>query len=93
MKLTVKYDLTHDVWFAHDGESENDSRWIGQGSNPEAACSDYWYQAHGSAAELVHNVDDDCWSLEQGSWRVHFSTKKEAVDFANANDWQVKGRV
>lgn len=90
MKLTIKFDATHDCWFAYDGD-ENTSNWIGQGSTAENACSDYWYQAHGDSAELIQ-TDDDCWSLVQGSWRVEFSSKQAAVDFANANDWQIKGR-
>ena len=91
MKLTIKFDATHNVWFAHDGETENTSRYIGEGSNPEAACSDYWYQAHGDSAELVQ-TDDNIWSLVQGSWKVNFDSKQDAVDYANARDWQIKGR-
>lgn len=93
IKLTIKFNATDDVWYAYDGATENDSRHIGQGCNPEAACSDYWYQAHGSAAELIHDADNDRWLLEQGSWRVVFDTKQDAVNFANAREWQIEGRL
>lgn len=91
IKLTIKYDATHELWFTHSGETEDDSRWIGQGRTPEDACSDYWWQAHKSVAELVSG-DDGCWKLEQDSWSIEFSSKQEAVDYANAHEWQVKGR-
>lgn len=92
MKLTINFDATHDVWFAYAGERADDSRWIGQGYNPADACADYWYQAHGSAAELVLDADNNCWRLEQDCWVRDFQTKQEAVDFANANEWQIKGK-
>lgn len=91
-KLITEYDATNEVWFAYD-EAREDGRAIGQGWNPESASSDYWYQARGSAAELVHDVDRDCWKLEEGCYSVDFDTKREAVAFANANDWQIKGRL
>ena len=92
IKLTIKFDATDDVWYAYDGTTENDSRRIGQGNTPEDACSDYWYQAHGDSAELIR-TDDDCWSLAQGSWVREFTSKQAAVDYANANEWQIKGRL
>lgn len=93
IKLTIKFDATDDVWYAYDGATENDSRRIGQGNTAEDACSDYWYRAHGSAAELIHDADNDRWLLEQGSWRVVFDTKQDAVNFANAREWQIEGRL
>lgn len=92
MKLTIKFDATNDIWFAFDGADEAASSYLGQGSTPENACSDYWYQAHGDSAELVR-TDDDCWALCQGSWQIEFLSKQAAVDWANANNWQVKGKV
>ena len=92
IKLTIKFNATDDVWYAFDGATENDSRRIGQGNSPEDACSDYWYQAHGSSAELTR-TDDDCWSLVQGSWKIDFDTKQDAVNFANAREWQIEGRL
>jgi hypothetical protein len=92
-KITTKYDATDEVWFAYEGATETDSRHIGQGETPEAACSDYWYQVKGDAADLFHDGESDCWYLSQGYWRVAFSSnKQEALDFANANEWQIKGR-
>ena len=76
--------------FAFDGETENNSQFIGQGSSPEDACSDYWYQAHGDVAELWYDEESEQWYLYQGSYRVSFDTKAEAVDYANRHEWQIK---
>lgn len=90
MTLTIYYDATNECWFAYSGETENDSRWIGQGSTPEAACSDYWYQAHGDVAELVYDEDHECWLLYQGCYRVSFGSKEAAVEYANRHEWQIE---
>jgi hypothetical protein len=90
IKLTIRFDATDDVWYAFDGATENESRHIGQGTSPEAACTDYWYQAHGDAAELSYDEEAECWLLHQGCYRAEFQTKQAAVDYANANEWQIK---
>lgn len=90
IKLTIKFDATDDVWYAYDGATENDSRRIGQGQNPEDACSDYWYQVHGDVAELAYDDDCECWLLYQGSYRVQFTSKEAAVEYANRHEWQIE---
>ena len=90
IKLTIKYDATDEVWYAHEGATENDSRRIGQGNSPEDACSDYWYQVNGDVAELAYDEDTEQWGLWQGSYRIAFPTKEEAVAYANAHEWQIK---
>lgn len=91
-KLKTEYDATNEVWFAYD-ENREEGRAIGQGDTPEAACTDYWYQVRGDAADLFHDDESNSWYLSQGCWRIVFGeNKQEALDFANANDWQIKGR-
>lgn len=91
-KLITKYDATNEVWFAYDNPVESESSRIGQGDSPEDACADYWYQVHKDVAELVYDDDYECWLLYQGCWRVQFSSKAEAINHANANEWQIKGQ-
>ena len=91
-KLITKYDDTDAVWYAYDNPVEGESLRIGQGESPEDACADYWYQVHGDVAELVYNDDVECWLLYQGCWVRDFANKQAAVDYANANEWQIKGR-
>jgi hypothetical protein len=92
-KLITKYDATDEVWFAYDNPIESESTHIGQGDTQEAACTDYWYQVKGDAADLFHDDESDSWYLSQGCWRVVFGgNKQEALDFADANEWQIKGR-
>jgi hypothetical protein len=90
IKLTIKYDATDEVWYAYNGEAQDDSRWVGQGTSPEDACADFWYQAHGDVAELGYDEDTEQWGLWQGSYRIAFPTKEEAVAYANAHEWQIE---
>lgn len=89
IKLTIKYDTNDEVWYAHEGATENDSRRIGQGRTPEDACSDFWYQINGDVAELGYDEDTEQWGLWQGCYRIAFATKEEAVEYANAREWQI----
>ena len=91
-KLITKYDATDAVWYAYDNPVESESTRIGEGQSPEDACADYWYQVHGDVAELFHNEEGDCWSLYHNGWWRDFASKQAAVDYANANEWQIKGR-
>jgi hypothetical protein len=88
-KLITKYDATNEVWFAYDNPVESESSRIGQGSSPEDACSDFWYQVHGDVAELGYDEDTEHWGLWQGCYRVAFQTKEEAITYANSREWQI----
>ncbi len=89
MKLTVNYDTDHQVWFAFDGATADESNWIGQGSTAEAACSDYWYQAHGKVADLSQDRVGGWWVLSQGCHNIHFTTTEQAIAFADQREWQI----
>lgn len=91
-KLITKYDATDAVWYAYDNPVESESTRVGEGHSPEDACADYWYQVHGDVAELVYDDDYECWLLYQGCLVQDFASKQAAVDYANANEWQIKGR-
>lgn len=90
MKLTIQYDIAHKVWFAFDGEDENEACFIGQGSTPEAACSDYWYLAYGSSADLTHDEETGWWKLSQKDKSILFTTQQEALDYAHKHNWQIE---
>ena len=89
MKLTIKYDATHEVWFAHGGDTEADSNWIGQGNTAEDACADYWYQASGKAVDLSHDDDSGCWVLSYGCTQREFKTREAAIQWAESANWQI----
>lgn len=88
-KLITKYDATNELWFAYDNPVENESSRIGQGSSPEDACCDFWYQVHGDVAELGYDEDTEHWGLWQGCYRAAFPTKEEAIAYANSREWQI----
>jgi hypothetical protein len=88
-KLITKYDATNELWFAYDNPVERESSRIGQGSSPEDACSDFWYQVHGDVAELGYDEDTEHWGLWQGCYRAAFPTKEEAIAYANSREWQI----
>jgi hypothetical protein len=87
MELKIVYDATHEVWFAFDGEDENNSTAIGQGQTPENACSDFWYQRRGDAATLAEEFGG--WVLRQGCHAVHCVSKAEALKTANKLNWNI----
>lgn len=87
MELKITYDATHEVWFAFDGPTENDSHAIGQGSTPENACTDFWYQRRGDAATLTE--EHGGWVLRQGCHAVHCLNKAEALKTANKLNWNI----
>lgn len=89
MKLTINFSATDDVWYAYVGDTPEDSGYIGQGTTAEAACSDYWYQAAGSAAELSYDEESGWWILAQGCVKAHFGTKAAAIAYAEGTNWQV----
>jgi hypothetical protein len=93
MKLTINFNATDDVWYAYVGDTPEDSGHIGQGTTAEAACSDYWYQAAGAAAELSYDPEGNWWILSQGYYHAHFSDKQAAIDFADGVNWQLSAGV
>lgn len=89
-KLTTYYDDTDQVWYAFEGEKQDDSRAIGQGTTPEDAKADFWYQINGDAANLHYSDDLEGWCLEQGDHGIVFTSKEAAIAYADAHEWQAK---
>lgn len=90
-KLHTEYDAIAEVWFAYDGDTRENSRALGQGTNPEDARSDFWEQVHGDVAYLSYIDDQECWALRQGFWYGKvFDTKEEAIAYADDREWQIK---
>ena len=92
MKLITKYNDTDAIWYAYDNPVEAESSRIGEGQSPEDACADYWFRVHGDVAELYYNDESECWALYQGCTRIAFSSKQNAIDYANENEWQIEGK-
>jgi len=90
-KLKTEYDATLEVWFAYDGDTRDNSRALGQGTTPEDARSDFWYQVNGEAADLYYQDETECWVLRQGPWHgLTFDSKEAAIAYADNHEWQVK---
>lgn len=89
-KLTTYYDDTDQVWYAYEGNAQDDSRALGQGTTPEAARADFWYQVNGDAAELYYSGGLKGWCLEQDGWFRCFADKEAAIAYADTHEWQAK---
>ena len=89
-KLTTYYDTTDQVWYAYEGDRAEDGRAIGQGTTPEDAKADFWYQINGSAADLYYLDETEHWLLRQDWAGVVFDTKEAAIEYADRHEWQVK---
>lgn len=90
-KLTNYYSDTDQVWYAYEGNLHSDSRAIGQGTTPEEARADFWYQVNGEAADLYYQDETECWVLRQGPWHgVTFDSKEAAIAYADKHEWQAK---
>ena len=89
-KLTTYYDFADQVCYAFEGDREEDSRAIGQGTTPEDARADFWYQVNGSAAELYYSGAKGGWCLEQDSWFRCFDSREAAIAYADNHEWQAK---
>lgn len=88
MKLTTEYDVNDAVWYAYD-EAREEGRAIGQGSTPDAACSDYWYQVRGDAAEISECPETLWWIVRQGQRTRYFLTRRIALEYVDKHDWQI----
>lgn len=90
--ITTEYRPALRCWLAFEGD-ENQARWIGEGSTPEDALSDYWAQRHpdGRSCHLAAPGDDGWWKLVDGARGVErlFRSKSEATGWANRNHWRL----
>lgn len=89
-KLTTYYDFADQVCYAFEGDREEDSRAIGQGTTPEDAKADFWYQINGEAADLSYDEESGWWYLRQGYHAIGFGTREAAIAYADNHEWQVK---
>lgn len=89
--ITVEYRPALKAWLAFEGD-ENHARWIGEGTTPEAALSDYWAQRHpdGVSCRLVEPGIDGWWRLvdDRGVERL-FRSKSNATGWANRHHWRL----
>ena len=89
-KLTTYYSDTDQVWFAYEGDTQDNSRALGQGTTPENARADFWYQVNGEAADLYYDENAGWWYLRQGYNAIGFGSEAAAIAYADNHEWQVK---
>ena len=89
--ITVCCDLEDGIWFAYSGTDLFYTDFLGEGSTPEAALSDYWAQRHPDHKSLTLTPDepDGWWSLRHEDGRcVLFASRGAALEFATRNQWR-----
>jgi hypothetical protein len=89
--LKTEFHPDWKCFIAHTGgDNPVDSRWIGEGSTPEDARSDYWSLAHKGqpTARLIR--EDGQWQLYDGIRAFLFENKEAAIEHADKNQWLCK---
>lgn len=87
--LKTEWSDEFKCFVAHTGERDiYDSRWVGEGSTPEDARSDYWSQANSTVptARLYEDVGGEFF-LYDGRTSIRFENKLAAITYADARNW------
>lgn len=87
--LKTEYSAEWKCYVAHTGDRDiYDSQWVGEGSTPEDARSDYWSQANGEipTARLYEDVDGEFF-LYDGRTSIRFDNRASAAAYADKRNW------